>query len=809
MSLSNLSINYGFNGSPSTASLEYKIGEKCRTGDSETPAVGGGAIGTPIDGKLNGFKVASKTIKNSTGFNTHSLELVNTEEKRLSSVIVLVRGISCAPTKSGKYDGIFKDYAASDFLGIGEQDDAFQLTGSIREMSNDVFVLGRSFSTVTATVDTIEIIDEEVVVTTDQYIRTYSNEQIISSVPSESPEPWPIEALDKFEVLDVSVSKRYGYYLKDLKQLIIQAGYSIEGMPTDGDFSILDFGGNLNSVISSVASMYGLYWMCRGNQIIMFPANNELGAPYNETGVDTLDYSIKDDLNKKGYVGTIVGEESPNFLDYSSAGAGSGDPYGRSIRMKNIDATKLFDVRVRSLMYTFYLFFEIDNTENGFDMIFWSLMYKYKKVEDLTYFPINDIVRKYTDDNQPYDFNAIDHSSLDVDLKRLLIGNSSRKKIYKLNGRTNITETEFKGCIARPSNTPLFKSVGTLCASLGEYYVSPRVSKTFAKRHNVTSNDLKIGGPYDKTEKIKNIEEFQNLYNALVLVTDGGEEKLKTITLEQVLNEIQKQEELEQDEKDEAESVIRDGCYYVGFKPIQVIKKRSNKTGKTPCLSKEQIQGDANIIIEVDDLDYNTIFGVPQGDGTNSYFGISQEVATSFIRKSITLIKDVLEKDYTILAEASKFDNDQDTNSYSGTSSGESPEQELRKDFLFKSFSIKVNKPSSYSIPPDMEAVQFSAGLDDIKAIQENISSLAETSDGETTDSITYNGVPSFDPSDTNLAGVSMTLDGSSITTTISRSTRPKLAIDQQLVLTTSKASTLSSGFNMMKARQKNYFGIN
>lgn len=769
MSLTNFDINFGFNGEPTTASASF-IQKSKLCGDPQiTPDKGslGDTLNTgrkEIDDIISDFVIVQKTTSKESGFKKISYEMVDRQAKRLESIAVLVRGIT-APSTQSLTNSLNQDFKriysfaettlAAD-LKIGE----FGLT-SVDKITDTLYVIGRTFSVVSA--------DWEEFHGTNYY----AGGTVVGQTPK-GEFPNIIKNLISYNQFNATL--KYGYYLSDLKKLVITAGYSIQGFPEDSNFVTMDFGGSLKEILSSVASLYGLYFIVRGNTIRFFGNSNlsslEIPNFVEDTDANIISANHSLDFSGRSSVGVIRGSESPKTPETTESNGGR----NRQLRFFNLSLDKLFfnneSDKIRFLMglFTFFLW---SGDKDAFDAIITTLMTEKKDV-----IKGEDFKKLYGEDATSFEKVEKKDMAKTKEIDEIIANNLHFDKYdnyYKVNNGLPMMEM--------PSNTKLYTVLKNGIASYGSIYISNPVSKNFSENYELSSaNGYNVIGPYIDSTKISDIPEL-----------DAAKLFLEDVCGEKVIEDVTLKDFFQKAKTVEGTPVIKIGYHWIAIKDILFDSNIENSKRKKQIRNdqvEENKKAVSEAISEKAGKHYNH-------NGETNYFFNSKEGATKIdlmTSKSASFFKEISKIKKQIKVPClKKIDDDDDDND-----GIELPDSE------YVSFKIRDSSTDLSSV----NVVLFEGTNDEAAHISSNFNRIFSPSFKPESSSVTYSGMKDFDIFNPALSSVSYTFSENGVDTSLSFSNKEFAAQDESIIMGSFSVNSSVQFAKSLKTRQKNFLGV-
>ena len=750
MSIKNFDINYGFNGEPSTATISF-VHKKKECGNYEIHSRIGVFKGSArtgnqvIDEKIKDFVITEIKDSKEAGFKTATYELVDKQAKRLESIAVLVRGVT-APAIANSLNDFRRIFNSAELgINIGEQG-----ATNIALYGKKIAVIGRTFSVVSA---------------------SYQNESgsVFFSEGSEvarTPQGnFSAELLAALNENYKNASLRYGYYLSDFKELLEQLGYSVANFPSDDNFILLDFGGSLKEVVSSVASMFGMFWAVRGNVITFYDQSSiaSLTVPnFNEyTDPNILSSNYSEDILGKSSVGVIVGTDTVDDTQN-----GQEREKGKTINFFSLDIDELFG-QSSVWIKCFLSFFKFSKNTDFFNKIIFSLMRSDENnAKDMiasalytTYYN-ETLVDKTKKTLEQVESDQTRRDDIKSKLKHL----EKYTSFYSLK-----TETGF---VQEPMKSRLLGIVQPACEAMASIYISKPVSSYTANNYTVSSSEgLSISPAYRGDTKVTDVPELQSI-SAIISKTSEGEDK----TVAQLYR-------LANSQGTNGTSVLNpeDSYHYVGIADFYVAEGVKFKEAQDAVIAAcEDGSGDF--------LGYNGNWFCTS-DSEGGKFTTMFTKSTALYEELKSNVKEQIKVSAIEIEDEEDASEDPDLSIYASE---------------FKSFSVR----SSGSELSAVDIVTMEGTNSETQYLAANFSRLVGPEFHAISSAVTYSGlnIPSDSPI---LSSVSVTFTGGSVETALSYSNKEFLAESESLVMAGYSVTSSSRFGRKLNPRQKNFLGVN
>jgi hypothetical protein len=709
MSLKKFDISYGFNGEPSTASLQFAYNVKnCAGQQKQSPEFFENSLSrfvssgnAQVDKLIDGFVLQSFKKTKESGFDGVVCELVDRNARRLESIAVLVRGITAPPIIDTNQFKDFRRLYSSAEMGIG-----VGLYGDYRPVFiQNTAIIGRTFSIVNASYQN------------QSATLFYHQGQLVHQAPQGN---LSNELIIELNNNAENASLKYGYYLRDAKELIELCGYRTKGFPSTNDFVIMDFGGSLKDVISSIAAFFGYYWTCNGVEIEFISSSKLLSMNVQnfleDDNPNILSASYEKSLIGKSYASVIVGSSSnDNANDSFSFG-------DKSIHLNfwSVDHEKMFG-ESNNWVRAFLSFFRFSDNQEVFDKMIFIYMFTRPDGVFNAFFdkfygkrPKEPIVTKKLNE-------IVSNSENQEELKE-------KHSILKLNPTLySLTSTDGSQ-LEMPSKKPIYGVLKTACESVFGVYISRPVSEYIQKNYVVSSmNGLSVSGPYQGKTKLADVPELSVIYDTFKDVVDNP-----NIIPETILELYKVAHNGSQPLVNPSESY-----YFIGMKDFfseiadhAQVKKSVDNFCTNGAGSAFNINGDNGYLAlcEVEVEENNVVVQKNEKDLLADMVTKSREYYSQLKEK----------KDRTIRMKADKIKENESNTEVEG-------ENLSRYNHEYKSFSIR---PSSGSLSP-VNILTFEGTVGEAEFLEENISSLLGDEFFPESSSATFSGLvlPDKDPS--------------------------------------------------------------
>lgn len=778
MSLKSFDLSYGFNGEPSSASLSFVY--KTKTKDDSFTHQDIGALGKSaatsepeLNAAIKDFVVASKKTSKDAGFKSISYELVDARAKRLGSIAVLVRGITASPIGE-PLKGMHRLFNAAEFVDEDVAPVGLQGDEDIKILANgQIVVIGRTFSVVSATVGD------------DAASVFYSRGKLVGQNPK--------DALDDPEMKEAlrenipSCSIRYGYFLKDFRNLLTRLGYGVEGFPEEDNFMILDFGGSLKDCVSSIASMFGLYWICRGSKITFYGSSS-----LQTLSVENFNDSEDSRILSSSYSEDVIGKSSVGVIVGTSSSQSNSQNF--SFDQKNIKVTFL-PIIIENMLGEDALFwvksylslFRLSESFDFFDkMTILQMLEKDSKIKT------NGLYLKYyKGEGLPENVKASSLDKLEGDSENIL---KLKKDFPFLDTLTSLYPMvgEHGSEIKLPSTTPIFSLVKAACMVFGSLYISKKITKRKAENYSVIAeDDFSVSAAYKSSTKLVDIPELAEFISLLrATLSETKENNEKSRFDERTLDDLY---ELVRDKKKKkGDSIIssENSYHYVGVKPL--FKRGRHLEGEYP----RQIKDAINAVEK----------GTKEGRGV--FFSIGRAyLATS--AEEITDVGNIFSTSRSLY----NFLENSNAGKKAEFLEASKIKKEKNTDVEDADLSIFNSEWKSFLVRPqtdpfsDVSILKFEGNIGEAEYLNSKFDRLVGPSFAAKESSVTYDGIkiPSFSPV---ISSISVSFSEGSASTTVARSNKEFLSANEEVIMGGYSAYGGSDMRSMLIARQKIFLGI-
>jgi hypothetical protein len=498
-----ISVNMNFsNGSGHTASTTSVINAK----DIE---VGGESLGTVIgeigsrvdfsDPRINKlfsqFQSTEKTTSKDGTKTTISRKFSDITSLKLKSHFIAVRGKDTSPKGAGSFDGVVYDYSECPNSPVPSFGKQFP-----RKVGGGL-IIGNIYNEISdtdeITGDKISLIYQGGVLDTNLSYNSASGE--VSSY-SNNPD------LSKSEI-------KYGYKLRELITALGMAGIPVIGLPSRDDV-LFENSGTVDSVLSSIASSLGLYWYVNPlNSTVVF-ISSAIAVTYQITNPLTLTGgNLKScSFTENALAPVIANSYMTNTAPIKSTPDESSKQ--RIARFKPVDILgKIGNLSIPKETYKVFYGAECSGalTPLVFDAISYKLATENKPP---------DFGKFYDPAFQLSNKTVKDWSELYIASEKTADSAAAAYKGPLQLKKCKYIDTRSAGAGSsdnlKPSNSKAYQVIKDAFFYLNNsIYISNQFSKRKAERMQFSSNDLSISGPYETDIKVNKIEGLKKVVSLL------------------------------------------------------------------------------------------------------------------------------------------------------------------------------------------------------------------------------------------------------------------------------------------------------
>jgi len=599
---------------------------------------------------------------------------------------------------------------------------------------------------------------------------------------------------------------KFGYTVKELKSGLAQAGITVVGLPESATDEVLfEESGNLDSILSTVASKFGYYWFVE-------PFSSGVVRFVNSTSASTLD--ILDPFQQtaevqKTYINASFSENfvQPKIVNAFSSTIekqkltfefGSG---ARTTRFKKVDPAAIIELlEIDASIYKLFYGLWISGkwSDKNFNILAMAAARKYK--DKIKWGKWWDAEYPKTMEGKVYEWQeAFGPESRDD-----LVGKDGKEGSYTgdfpLESGRYIRISSGGKKMTRPTEKGLaevLKNAYEVCTN--SIYCSNKFGEWKARRMNWQNSSLNITGPHKVgaagQDKISDLDQLSDLQSLLSKI---GEPDKKIGDLFEYADSS-------------------------GSGPYGFIGKIAGNNKVAGERNKKDLDYDWLKPEFVDFIDNGEVFTNEEFIGYTAEF--SQNIE-HLLSSSITMWDDAmtgtstipktLKAEYTRSkvptdlpdTEASRKQQEAADERQAKLDSAAERLSEIAERFDIKYYVLKNNGASGNPLNP-ITLDAKTGTISDILALEKsNISTQQSTEPSLKTSSRTILGV-SIPEYKITISGLSIRLGSSGVTTTISESSKKLLPPDQQIIINNNlKVSAFSNISNRMSAGQRNYFGL-
>ena len=781
-SLTSVNLNFG-TGSNHTASTTSVVGAK-DLAPSDSDALGSvvGKLGARVDfsnpqlTKLFSQFIMTERTESKDGVKTIiQRKFTDRISLLLKSHVILVRGKDLAPTGATTFEGLVADFAEcpnSPVASFGKQ--GFTQHGA-------ALVIGNIYNEISDTINS----------TGEKISLVYQSQQFVPEL-SHNVEYVPSSYIENPDFSNSNI--KYGYRLADFRFALNKVGVPVVGLPNRTDI-LFQNSGTLESVIGSIASSLGMFWYVNPlSGTVEFISSDRASSlsitnPLKISGENIIDCSFTESALAPIIINSYMATTSLEKISHDIS------ERQRVARFRPIDFAS-----------------QKDKYEMSFDDETLGIYYGAAAAGALNELTFDTL--SFTSEKEPKfgkffpKFNRANHKE-EKKWDELIVEEKSRKDAkdnYKGSfdlekGKFIPTKLDSGKWNDMPSKSQAFEAIKQALGLLvNKFYVSNAYSDWKVKRMQFSSSDVNISGPYPSDTQVKNIE---------------GLSKLAAII------KVLKKEEDDQDDKT-PELTVGDlasmaGCSGLGDYHFIGIKAEPNLN--TPVKSNDYAKFSKKNIELYTTPTSLTYLGIQETlfDNLEKIIDRSEELYK--VRKDKNLLLDTIRCPYTrtkvpvneLYSSDGTIDREEEDSldkSDSGSGKSEGQIKDLFDKFNYVKTSLKLNgatgdvkNPVSLDIKQGKgaEVNALMAANFGQRASGKNLASSSRTLVGLV--------IPTFSIV---ISGISISLGGSGITTTITESTKKLLPVDTDIVVGDhGKATkTTSSGLSGLSAGQRNTLGL-
>ena len=828
--INGLELNFVNNGGGHTATIKSILNSKSTKGGAALGMLNGDLgerydfTNSKIQKLMTRFIAVEETeSEDSNNVRTKSVKFVDKTSLMLDSHVFAVRGVSASPKAELQFEGKIYKHSEHPLSNV----DSAPALEPIKY--GGLIVIGKTYSVYSGSFEN------------EPYSMGYHNKveeeglvfnKKTANKDSES------KNLSNYSLL-------YGYKISEFKEAMELIGLTLNDFPDDSK-TIFNISGKVSSVISSIASTLGYFWYINPDDgSINFidsdeALNMEIQNPLLTGDKESLqNASFTQSKITKSIVNSFIGDFEEVVRD---AGDGDQEDRNRLTNFYRIDFGGFIPNWYDDFFQSFYALWASQNFDGfSFDAFFYWMLF-------------ND------EDFRGYVPDLLQIDKLDLDKRKKVNPNRSdlilwdeikgaktaapnntdtgfeRREAYWYDVKSQFTTTSkdeegndvvAQHSLKRPQELGLMKATESFFESLhNSVFVSPTYTEQQALRRAFDETNLQILGPFRKTEKIIDIEDLSFLRPLLNLFG------MEDTTIEDVLKNNNLQQETPEENDGLLDDDFRPGFtkdfIFIGLKdnPVVNIKflKREGFDFKS-WLNEETVE----MFFEPEKL--NDIYigyknevdsDIPKSIERSKALYLKVAPATSSLGevfdengRRVEVPDKVIRVGYRTKSkrelddEAKAFpeeDGEDDGGGQQNTETGE----DISADFEYMYFNI-INNGADGDVlrPADLNSKKGMIG--EIKSFEENVKQSDATKRKPLkSSSQTIYGleIPEFDVT---ISSLSISLaGGGGVTTTISRSTRDLMPIDDQVIVSDfyNKATNMKSTSPRTTAGQRNLFGV-
>jgi len=648
----------------------------------------------------------------------------------------------------------------------------------------------------------------------------------------------------------------YGFKLSEFKEAIELMGLTINGLPSN-DSTIFNTSGRASAVVSSIASSLGYYWYINAEDgTIKFidskeASQTEVENKVNQKDSNTLNVSFTKSHINKVIVNSLIGDYEEVNGENINQNNGNLNGRGRD-RLTNfyrLAVTKLMSKKHELFFKVFYALWATRSLNGfSFDAVFFWLMFnseKFRKfLPDLLKIDEGDEgdeekikkIKVHREEEITWtDIKGADEAAKvnkDTGFKR------EEAKWYDAKSQSQGTAKDEDGntvvtqaTLNKPQDLGLIEVIESFFDSMhSSLFVSPTYTEQQALKKDFDGANLQILGPFKVTDKIMDVEDLSFMRPLLEFFDEKG------VTIQDLL----KQNNLKAEEPEENDGLLDDKFkpgftkeyIYIGLKQRPVVNIKFVEQADTLKFKKWLDETNIEMFFEPAKLSdiyigYQTIahknirksielsqklydkvapvtsaLGVRELDDTGKPIDVPENVIRVTYRNKSKAEIDAEAKDPDPNADP----NDDPSDNYDAKN--KETGEDASADFEYQYYNI-IN--GSTGEPLDTADLNTRNGMiGEIRAFESNINNSQPTDPQESSSETIYGlEIPELDDITINSLSISLA-GGGGVTTTISRSTRDLIPIDDQVIVSDfyKKATNLKSTSPRTTAGQRNLFGV-
>lgn len=813
-------INYSSNSGPHTASISTIAGPATNAVTIKKPASIGDVQGEGVEelcisnakvdqpirfggtdsARLNSIlrhyiirKISTATDARVTKVNYSLEDSISAEY--LDNILVLVRGISSSPVQSaGQNNNYFYEGAVFDGSELpaaakigGSTNTTFNNESAQYDKNTKILFIGNTRSVFTPNFSNN---DEKL-----EFVYERGSE-----VSKASFHP-PIEAFNGNSAAFIdeilipqrsSVSLRYGYTIKQFKNAVEdKIGISLKGLddldvPPAEELHRLDtfvnFTGTLRNCISSIAALLGLYWFVdlsnAGGKQVTFV--NRKSVRYYNDQIETVNDGSENLITAQTKTEEGLG---PNIVLSFSGSTDPPEPVSIRTVFKSSSSdlvrTNFYRVRLSDplvgfsndkinlvAVQRFFDFFMLSKktSQDQFNELFFA----YKLA-----FPNASVGSIY-----PGDGFATDKETDWKSIKRDLILNNSQVRVKGLNDNSRVYQ--MRSGADRNSEPEDPSDFFTFCSAfydvLGRVFISRKFGPDVDNSRAITSSTMSIHGPFHQNTFLSELG--VGIIDRFLALAELGEFNSVRNRKVSWLTSLVPQ------------SITGTGEYfYIG-------EKNTPPTIKGVDVESDEEQGIDFLLSRLQALSTH----VPS-DWLPTLFISAvdiKEQMLNFFNSSNTHFERVQFNE--ILSAFVDVAKEQTEEEPAGGNPNQEPEATPELNWNHSLYKVSASKQTS---PRKSQLIQFGGTIKDVRALIRNVGEVVEAYPNQISISKTYYGlvIPRITPT---LDSISINVGEDGIDTTITRSTKQLLPVDQNIIIDRERQAFSPSRFNPFSAAQKN-----
>ena len=832
--INGLELNLGNNGGGHTATVNSILDTVTVGGNSSLGAMSG-ALGEKYDFSNEEMQTLLKLFiaveeTNSQDSNNVLKKSVKFRDKTsliLDSHVFAVRGISASPKDNLSFEG--KIYKHSE-----HPDSSIDPAPALNPKKHGgLIVIGKTYSV---------------------YAGQYENEPYSLGYHRDQEEDGLCFNKDVAKEDDESknisnYSLLYGFKLSEFKEAIELMGLTINGLPSN-ESTIFNTSGRASAVVSSIASSLGYYWYVNPQDAsINFIDSKEASQQVvinkaNQKDPNTLNASFTKSHINKVIVNSLI-------ADYEEVG---GEKINRNLdrgerdRLTNfyrVAVTKLMSEKHEEFFKVFYALWATQNLNGfSFDAVFFWLMFNSKNFREFL-----PVLLKIDEDDEEKIKKIKAHREKEITWSDIKGADEAAKvnkdtgfkrekaKWYDAKSQSQSTAKDEDGntvvtqaTLNKPQDLGLIEVIESFFDSMhSSLFVSPTYTEQQALKKDFDGANLQILGPFKVTDKIMDVEDLSFMRPLLEFFDE------KDVTIQELL----KKNNLKAEEPEDNDGLLDDKFkpgftkeyIYIGLKQRPVVNIKFVQQDDTLKFKKWLDETNIEMFFEPAKLSdiyigYQTIADENIRKSIASSKKLYDKVAPVTSALGVREVKDgkpidvpenVIRVTYRnkskaeIDAEAKDPDPNADPNadpSDNYDAKNKETGEDASADFEYQYYNI-IN--GSTGKPLDTADLNTRNGMiGEIRAFESNINNSQPSSPQKSSSETIYGlDIPDLDDITINSLSISLA-GGGGVTTTISRSTRDLIPIDDQVIVSDfyKKATNLKSTSPRTTAGQRNLFGV-